>query len=43
MDAVDEGAEYEGLHAAVAGAAFGVGGIVFREEPEAVGNLRAVE
>jgi len=31
------------LLAAVAEAAFGVGGFVFREEPEADGNLRAVE
>ena len=48
MDAVDEGAEFagvdeEGLLAAVAEAAFGVGGFVFREEPEADGDLRAVE
>lgn len=28
---------------AVAEAAFGVGGFVFREEPEADGDLRAVE
>lgn len=31
------------LLAAVAQAAFGVGGFVFREEPEADGDLRAVE
>jgi hypothetical protein len=31
------------LLAAVAEAAFGVGVFVFREEPEADGNLRAVE
>ena len=48
MDAVDEGAEFagvdeEGLFAAVAEVAFGVGGFVFREEPEADGNLCAVE
>ena len=33
----------EGLLAAVAEAAFGVGGFVFREEPEADGDLCAVE
>ena len=48
VNAVDEGAEFprvddEGLFAAVAEAAFGVGVFVFREEPEADGNLRAVE
>ena len=48
MDAVDEGAEFagvdeEGLLAAVAETAFGVGCFVFREEPEADGDLRAVE
>lgn len=36
-------ASEEGLLAAVAEAAFGVGGFVFREEPEADWNLRAVE
>ncbi len=48
VDAVDEGAEFagvdeEGVLAAVAEAAFGVGGFVFREEPEADGDLGAVE
>ncbi len=48
MDAVDEGAEFagvdeEGLLAAVTEAAFGVGGFIFREEPEADGNRRAVK
>jgi len=48
VDAVDEGAEFagvdeEGLLAAVAEATFGVGVFVFCEEPEADGNLRAVE
>ena len=37
------GVDEEGLLAAVAEAAFGVGAFVFREEPEADGNLRAVE
>jgi len=37
------GVDEEGLLAAVAEAAFGVGGFVFREKPEADGNLRAVE
>ena len=48
MDAVDEGAEFAGvdeerLFAAVAEVAFGVGVFVFREEPEAEGNLRTEE
>ena len=47
-DAVDEGAEFGGVNeervfAAVVEAAFGVGVFVFREEPEADENLRAVE
>ena len=48
MDAVDEDTEFagvdeEGLLAAVEEAAFGVGVVVFREEPEADGNLRSVK
>lgn len=48
MDEVDEGVYFasgneEGLFAAAAEAAFGVGVYVFREEPEADENLRAVE
>ena len=48
MDAVDEGAHFpgvdeEGFLPAVAEVAFGVGGFAFREEPEADGDLGAVE
>ena len=48
VEAIHEGAEFAGvdeerLLAAVAEAAFGVGVFVFREEPEADGDLRAVE
>ena len=48
VDAVDQGAEFagideEGLFAAVAEAAFGVAVLVFREEPEADGDLRAIK
>ena len=48
VEAIHEGAEFAGvdeerLLAAVAEAAFGVGVFVLREEPEADGDLRAVE
>ena len=48
VDAIDEGAEFagideEGLLAAVVEAPLRVGVLVFREEPEADGDLRAVE
>jgi hypothetical protein len=48
VEAIHEGAEFagigqEGLLAAVAEAALGGGVFVFREEPEADGNLRDLE